>query len=1218
MWAFRCLLVVSLITMLGLGGAVADDQVARPTLALAGMATLPVIDGDLSDAGWKKIEPVLLRTFPGGGRPKESTAVRIGTDGVWLYIAFDCEDSTLISPEQREYRNDTHISNNDGVEFFIDPGTAGSKYFHFMVAPNGDRFEQACTVLAGGKQIEKVKAFNPHWRSAGLKTERGYTIEAAIPLLYFLKSGGTGDTWGANFCRQDTSPGDISPSQRRFFSWAPLQRGFHEPASFGRLVDLPSEMKAEPFLPRLTGVRAGTVTDATGENVYPVEINLKNDGKQNGILHLVLDDVDPEGGRRQVTREVILGPEEPLSLRLEMHSPIFVGPDPIVMVSVEDALGSWKSVMHNLEGAARESAIDAYLGRSYYTSEKVAALYFAVDQAPEILLKCKLQITVKDARNKTLHARSKIPIRPGENSVKIPLDQVPAGDHMLQIELADHSGKIVDRTTEKLIKRPPLGKGNEVKADRYNRCVLVNGQPFFPFGVVIMGQHLERIKEEGYNCIMRWAWRYRCSSGEITPAEAAKDDPLLDGAHELGLMVIDRLMNTRHIPTFNYARPNWVTNWEDWIKNDVHAVLPVIQHHPALLAVMAFDEPGDMIVQPGSRRLSEISRDTLKEFTAASGYHPVFHNFNHHIPKENIWREGNDLYSVYIYWFPHSRRGRAIAEITQKCDAGAQADHRPLWVMPITEGRGGPATIMTPREQRANTYLFLVHGARGIYYFWWPNFHRDTFELFQRLSKEVETLAPALLRREPAQTITYHGVPEEEHAVDLALRVMPDGTPIMVLVNKEDFPVDFTCELPWLPRQARLVSAFDESKNIPLSKKVFSQRLPALATRAYRIKGYRIEDLGQEHAIRVTEGHPKKARDQTGENLVGNPGFEENGYWKINSGGKVADYSVGMAPAGEAHSGQHGIKFSRSSEKDPTQSISSPVIQLRPNRRYRFGLWWRTRVTKWMHEKHCGLMATVAHRGGPKPEWLPQHGAKMRHRNWELAALDREFRTGNEPVEVSIYLANWSLGEVWIDDVFLTDMGPAGRESTSKNIVRNSSFEASRLRGYPDCWGPQKYDPWGLGAFIGDPDAPWSLDDEISWHGKYSLRIQGKVRHPTISSGYYRTGFGIAMEEGAKYTVSAYLRADREDLPVKLVVRNLFEDGVTCKVRREWKRYTFTNTFQTTPGTRLSMRGKTAMQIINRGSNGTLWVDAIQIEKGAQATEYEEDDYTPPYPILTD
>ena len=93
------------------------------------------------------------------------------------------------------------------------------------------------------------------------------------------------------------------------------------------------------------------------------------------------------------------------------------------------------------------------------------------------------------------------------------------------------------------------------------------------------------------------------------------------------------------------------------------------------------------------------------------------------------------------------------------------------------------------------------------------------------------------------------------------------------------------------------------------------------------------------------------------------------------------------------------------------------------------------------------------------------------------------------------------------------------------------------------------------------------------------------------------------VKPGEKYTLSARLRADGEGLSAPLVAVNATDrpQKKVVQVSRDWKRYEFTFT-PTQPfvfvaiGLDLEASGR---------DRGTLWLDAVQLEKGDRATPYE-------------
>lgn len=1236
------IILAGLLILLGMGRL--TGQEATPTHSLARITQAPVIDGDLADACWHQVAPVYLRHWPGGREPDLKTAVRVATDGTWLYFAYECEDPTPQFPEKRSYLRDT-LSTQDKVELFLEPKRGSNIYLHFLISPAGEQSDQKCTIV--GEQPQRDRYFNPHWRCMGRKTARGWAIEAAIPLFYLQDMAGPEATeWGVNFTREEHVG-----RGRVFYSWAVPTAGFHEPQRFGILQEVPQQRGAAPFAPVLVNVESGAGqwfgspdqyrgTDkaiwveseaqgkAGGVFVYPAKIWLANEGGVGGSALMRLE-FGPN--RKPVEWEMQLGPGESLEKEITLGVRGEYA-EPVVNISAEDALGPWQVAMANFGGRPQAimSKIDAYPDRSFYTTEKEAKVYFSVDYPAAQLSKHSLTFAIQSKEGKTLWEKGGVRLAEGENVLTIPLIEMPNGRHTLQVTLWDGSGKRVDQMDESFVKLPTLGQGNEVKVDRYNRCVLVNGKPFFPFGIIAMGilPQIPKHHEEGFNSLFRWGAYYRCVDGKTSPEEAGQSDPLLEEAQKYGMKVIDATWLLVGPGQLNYASPNFVTNYEGIWKERLFGVLPIVKHHPAYIATCWGDEPSDWTVQPGSRRLRDLARQGIDWIHALDGYHPAFYNFAGIVPAHRQWTDNNDLYSAYS-----GSCGQELARFVRQANESAERDHKALWYMPKIEIPFGAARTV-PREDKAKAYIVMVHGAAGMYYFMggFPGLvHRDTRAGVMEWSKEIYALAPAILRRPPKQTITYSGLPEEkiknhEYAVALALRTFPDETPVLIFVNKENYAVDCTCRLPWLPSGARLVSMFGPKQRPSLKNKAFSEKLEGLATRAYRIEGYRIQDTTTEHIIQITEKHPKEAIATGPRELLENPGFEQDGYWTVSQGKDKSPYKVGMAPEGEAHSGKHCVKLERKAD-DPQQNLVSPVIHLQPNRRYQFSIWWKQETPEWPKyadgrtwhysglDAHVQLVDAKQKDTLPPDSRLPGLAAGMKHRNWQAHNTSPEFTTGEQPVEVVVNIRNLSTGTVWVDDVSLKDLGPRQMVSKSRNLIHNSSFETARLRGWPDYALPRPT-VYHTMDYLGYDDSPWRQDATYAYHGKYSLLTkQSTIRWTDLNR------YAIAVKEGQDYTFSAYLRSDQEGVRVKIIVDGVGEQ--VFEVGTEWKRYWFTGVRKRPATQQVALDRIGQIRIESLGSptkdkEATLWIDAMQFEEGKQPTPYVDDGYLPEYPVWND
>ncbi|MFC2087415.1 hypothetical protein ACFLSA_04575, partial [Bacteroidota bacterium] len=524
---------------------------------------------------------------------------------------------------------------------------------------------------------------------------------------------------------------------------------------------------------------------------------------------------------------------------------------------------------------ARLFAGEVFWGLSYYTTESEAILY--VEEQSEGIM----NLIIEDEVGSVLHRQDSIAISTGLNKILVNLNSIPAGEYRTIVEC---NGK----DTVILSKLVPLVEGKEVKVDRYNRSVLVEGEPFFPFGMVIQGNTPEYITQEGFNTVVRWWYSYSCRGNEsITPEQSAKDDALFREAKKYGFMVIDR-PSRAYEPDPDRWEPGdptdvndeYVIKFNDWMNNYVPEILSVTKHHPQLLSNMGFDEPGgDLLI---------FAKKSLQGYHENDPYHPAFTNHNH---GKGIWREldletalklnkYDDLICDYIYWGLEGR-GFSINEFARKTANFARLNNKPMWVMPMNEMHGsGQHVPMTPQEQFANTYIMMVNSATGIFYFWWPSYHRTHVEHFKQLSREIDTLKPALLRRPVEQSLNYLNSNEFNLGVIFTLRTLPDGTPVIVFVNIRDYVVEFTCEMPWLTPGSFLEPLVERGVQAPvINNMTFSESLEPLATRAYKISGHTIPDIEQVHEINISEVHPEDINRVS--SLIEDPGFNDEEYWNI-------------------------------------------------------------------------------------------------------------------------------------------------------------------------------------------------------------------------------------------------------------------------------------------------------------------------------------------------
>jgi len=235
----------------------------------------------------------------------------------------------------------------------------------------------------------------------------------------------------------------------------------------------------------------------------------------------------------------------------------------------------------------------------------------------------------------------------------------------------------------------------------------------------------------------------------------------------------------------------------------------------------------------------------------------------------------------------------------------------------------------------------------------------------------------------------------------------------------------------------------------------------------------------------------------------------------------------------------------------------------------------------------------------------------------QWARFEFLFRAGKDLAASDSRLQFWfkGTGTLWLDDVVLAESA-GGQEwfpqiSTEgvKNFVPNSSFECGTAN-----WGSFTY---GLSGWAGNLyRLEGEPDGAVAHHDRHSLKIALTLKTlPVFFFDYYDpikqpVRQVLAANQGwfrvnpsETLTLSAFLRADAEGVAAQLVANeapsNLLRKQVT--VGKEWQRFEFTFT-PTQPFLFIAIG--LDLEASKRDA-ATLWLDAVQLERGDHATAYE-------------
>jgi len=300
-------------------------------------------------------------------------------------------------------------------------------------------------------------------------------------------------------------------------------------------------------------------------------------------------------------------------------------------------------------------------------------------------------------------------------------------------------GRVLKRREFTITQFPPA-KDEVVLRD--DGVTLVNGRPFFPFGMYQSPvAEFDTLKRMGFNTVHTYA-----------PADAE----YMQAAQEAGLRVVSAVKGTYSEPP-NYHEPKWRSD-------DVAEFCRSLMDSPALLAYYMFDEPSPgHTPQATLRELADIPR-------GVDPYHlSVGCNNGHQL----AYRGVTDAMMVDSYPVPGP-----MTQLVARASDGrrAQEPNRALWFIPqafswepycvITKidqkgrpvlRRGRPPTF---DEVRTMPWISIALGAKGLVYYSWQTqgfWVRDAYPMFWRGFEhhmhELVALFPWLLEREPERPV---------------------------------------------------------------------------------------------------------------------------------------------------------------------------------------------------------------------------------------------------------------------------------------------------------------------------------------------------------------------------------------------------------------------------------------------------------------------------------
>ncbi len=860
------------------GVMVGADLPPPPQITVPPAAAAPALDGVLDDACWRQAAVIERLNVYRKDEITEAACFKLACDNQWLYIAAQIRHPRPASINPKIRQRDGGVNQDDSIEIFVDPGTDGRLYYHYMLNAVNVRAEQQKTRNAAG-DYDTDRQWDMPWRSAARVTDTGWQAEIALPLSV-LAAHGRLDNLRFNFCGTIRIP-VIDPQgvevyqESLTFAWSQLFQTFHEPFRFGRVRGMENIQPATPFLAGLRNAAAGPYVETNGQYGYEIQAEIHAATPRAKALEVRVTD-RPLGAApaRTVERLTVKGPAV---LPMKIFVPAATLASRTAELELVDADGGEILQIEYVTDTGHLTLLSrVFPDRSFYTTEPEAVVRGAV-ALPAAALQ-GMRAAVRDADGKTMGESARVAAAP---EVRVKLAAVPAGRHAWDMVLLNKDGQTVISRGFELVKRAPR-PGLEWKIARHAGVVLRDGQPFFPIGVVFSGtneQDFADVAAAGMNSVLRWNAFQNPTNAAAFHQQAARHN----------LLVVDPL---DRYATVNLIQKKSEPDFPELVEKNMERMLlgaENLKNLPTLMAYFHFDEPGwAHQIEPGRKLYCAVNE--------LDGYHPWVILYSSHIPPGDEWLDWSDIVGTDPYWIPCGEQPRTgvrgtvnwMSKITTWTKRRGDAIGHPTWIVPVGElWSGMRKRILLPEEQLCQSYLAVIHGAKALFYFVYPYRHRLSMDALRQLGAEFKEIGPIAVTPDIPQTVDYapgRYDPDTDQYPDVqvALRRRPAGGLVLLAANTRPYPVKTTFTITGLAGE---VTRLFGAERYPVHGGAFAEALAPFATRAYLLDA---RELPEPAAVRVEmQADPGQAEPRFAalaepdsgrlgkRNLARNPSFEE-------------------------------------------------------------------------------------------------------------------------------------------------------------------------------------------------------------------------------------------------------------------------------------------------------------------------------------------------------
>ena len=448
--------------------------------------------------------------------------------------------------------------------------------------------------------------------------------------------------------------------------------------------------------------------------------------------------------------------------------------------------------------------VKIYAEYSYYTDEKNPVIVADFMKAPKALGVSKIKFTTHVAGyNYPLNSKEfKLDPDKRRQLFSISFHKVTAWqDYAVFAELYDANGKVMIKTDTTLIRQSPSNV--DVKVNRINRGLYVNGKPFLPYGMLVARyglKELEYYKKCGFD--------YVCyiSNWQNTKQNRA----FLTHCEKLGIKAI----------AFHVSRP--------YVLKPAKMMLECADI-PSLIGVIPNDESAGKLVY---KKVAETKFAAPERVVCGNHHFLSYRAFANRI-------EGfpGDILSIDRYPCIAIPQGRpqpindlySFEGVLRMMDRDGKRERKPVfcWL------QGAERFSREPIKQELAwmTYVALTNHCMGFTYFGGIPHSKLVWENILTLRSEVETLKPYLFSLEDEPVVKVEG----ESIRLLAKRL--GGEVLIITVNGEFEAVDATLDLSAVGIDPNATAeVMFENRTIKIENGALKDNFKPFQRHVYRIK----------------------------------------------------------------------------------------------------------------------------------------------------------------------------------------------------------------------------------------------------------------------------------------------------------------------------------------------------------------------------------------------